>query len=50
MDVETQQIIKKLADCHEASIKCLIEVPAHPNVIATGGREGRIALNDLRCN
>jgi len=48
-DVQTQQIISKLAECHEASVKCITEIQAHPDIVATGGREGRLAVHDLRC-
>ena len=47
-DLETQQQQVQLAQQHEASVKCVTCVQSSDNIIATGGREGRIVIHDIR--
>jgi hypothetical protein len=38
----------QLAQKHEASVKCVTGVQSCENIVATGGREGRIVIHDIR--
>ena len=38
----------KVANGHSGSVKCIEKVDASGNVLASGGRDGKIVLYDLR--
>jgi WD40 repeat protein len=46
IDVQTQQIVTKIQD-HSESVKCLGKLE-ESNIVASGGRDGKIFLYDLR--
>lgn len=47
-NIESEQVETTLAQQHEASIKCVSTVQSNDKIIATGGREGRIVIHDIR--
>ena len=47
-DLERGQEAFKLSSVHEASIKTVTQLETNSNVVITGGREGKIAVHDLR--
>lgn len=40
----------RLSKVHEASVKCVTAMQSNPDVVVTGGREGRIVVHDIRQN